>query len=253
MSTLPMLLLSVVGSLIVSAEPVRPSGPETLPGFDQTTQPTIEKLDATHFRIGEVTFDRLTREIRVPAEVNMTERILEFLLVHKDGKIHESLFKTSINASHLNLAFTLLRFKPSRELYVVYDPNTGQNTGKSAEVSDAVKAAAKVNIKVEWNDNGQMKTCPVNQWITDSSTGKQMPSGPWVYGGSEIENGRFVPESSGDLVAILLTNSALVLYPGINNQNDEVWLPSPKCVPPLETPVTLIFSPNTPTPPASKP
>jgi hypothetical protein len=253
MTALPIVLLSVVFSLIVSADPERPAKPEERPSSGQKTQPAIEKLDATHFRIGEVTFDRLTREVRIPAEVNMTEGLLEFLLVHKDGKVHESLLKTNIKASHLNLAFTLLRYKPSRELYVVYDPKSGQNTGKFAEVPDAVKIAAKMNIKVEWNDNGQIKTCPVNEWITDTSTDKEMPAGPWVYGGSETENGRFVPELTGDILTIFLTNSALVLYPGHDNQNDCVWLPFPKRVPPLETPVTLIFSPNTPTPPASKP
>lgn len=255
MRPIPILLTSALLSVAAGAEPAPAVEPTTLPAPDQKMEPVkpvVEKLDASRYRIGEVIFDQSTREIRIPAEVNMTEGLLEFLVVHKDGKVHEALFKTGINATHLNVAFTLLRYKPSRELYVVYDQN-GQNTGKNTEVADDVKAAARVNIKVEWNDNGQTKSCPVNEWISDSATEKPMPSGPWVYGGSEVENGRFAPESTGDIAAIFLTNSAMLLYPGADNQNDEVWLPFPKRVPPVDTKVTLIFSPNPPTPSAPKP
>lgn len=251
-----LLLISALYCLKAEAEPAPPPvEPSTLPAPDQKVEPVkpaVEKLDATHYRIGEVTFDQTTREIRIPAEVNMTEGLLEFLLVHKDGKVHESLFRTNINATHLNVAFTLLRYKASRELYTVYN-DKGQNIGPVNQVPDEVKAAARVNIKVEWNDDGQTKSCPVNEWISDSVTEKPMPSGPWVYGGSEIEEGRFAPESTGDIVAIFLTNSAMILYPGNDNQNDEVWLPFPKRVPPIDTKVTLIFSPNTPNKPVSKP
>lgn len=256
MRPLHLLLISALLSAVAAAEPTPAVEPTTLPAPDQKMEPVkpvVEKLDETRYRIGEVTFDQKTREIRVPAEVNMTEGLLEFLLVHKDGKVHESLFKTSINATHLNVAFTLLRYKASRELYVVYDPKTGQNTGKAAEVAEDVKAGARVNIKVEWSDNGTIKSVPVNEWISDSAKEQQMPSGPWIYGGSEIEGGRFAPESTGDIVAIFLTNSALVLYPGADNQNDEVWLPFPKRVPPVDSKVTLIFSPASPSQPISKP
>ena len=249
-------LISTLLSFRVGAEPVPPAvEPATLPAPDQKMEPVkpaVEKIDATHYRIGEVTFDQATREIRIPAEVNMTEGLLEFLLVHKNGKVHESLFRTGISATQLNVAFTLLRYKPSRELYFAYDEH-GQNIGPANMVPDDVKAASRVNIRVEWNDNGQMKSCPVNEWISDSATEKPMPSGPWVYGGSEIENGSFAPESTGDIIAIFLTNSAMILYPGSDNQNDEVWLPFPKRVPPVDTKVTLIFSPNPQTPTAPKP
>ena len=108
MKSTPLLLISALLTLASMAEPSAPAvEPTTLPAPDQKMEPvkpTVEKIDATHYRIGEVTFDQTTREIRIPAEVNMTEGLLEFLLVHKDGKVHESLFKTGINATHLNVA-----------------------------------------------------------------------------------------------------------------------------------------------------
>jgi len=240
----------------VSGEPAPAIEPKSLPAPDQKVEPAkpaVEKLEGGRYRVGEVNFDPATREIRIPAVVNMTGGLLEFLLVHKDGKIHESLFRSDVNPTHLNLAFALLRYQPSAELYAEIDPETGHSTGELPQVAEEVKAASRVNIKVEWNDNGQTKTSPVNEWISDLTTEKQMPSGPWVYGGSVMDGGRFVPEATGDIVAILLTNSAMILYPGADNSNDEVWQPYTKRVPPIDTKVTLIFSPNSPSKPAPKP
>lgn len=237
-------------------EPASAVEPKSLPAPDQKVEPAkpaVEKLEGGRYRVGEVTFDPATREIRIPALVNMTEGLLEFLLVHKDGKIHESLFRSDVNPTHLNLAFAILRYRPSAELYVEIDPETGHTTGELPQVAEEVKAAARVNIKVEWNDNGETKSCPVNEWISDLASEKQMPAGPWVYGGSVIDGGRYVPEATGDIVAIFLTNSAMILYPGADNMNDETWQPFAKRVPPVDTKVTLIFSPNSPSKPAPKP
>ena len=42
--------------------------------------------------------NRLTRTIRFPAVINMREGLLEFVIVHDKGKVHESLLRTAINA-----------------------------------------------------------------------------------------------------------------------------------------------------------
>jgi hypothetical protein len=51
----------------------------------------ITRLENGNMQIGEVTFDPKTRQIRVPCSFNMVEGLLEFALVHENGKIHESL------------------------------------------------------------------------------------------------------------------------------------------------------------------
>ncbi len=83
----------------------------------ETRKPPVEKLDENRYRIGDVTIDKRTREIRFPALVNLREGILEYLIVHQNGKIHESLFRTETSPTNINLAFTLLSYKPSKELY----------------------------------------------------------------------------------------------------------------------------------------
>jgi hypothetical protein len=222
-----------------------PVEPTTLPAPDQQMEPVkpvIEKIDASRFRIGGVTFDHKTREIRFPATVNMTEGLLEFIVVHENGKIHESLLITRISPTHLNLAFTLLRYPPSPELYLL--PNeTGGTSGEFPEVPPDVKAGARISIEVEWEDGGKTRRFPINDWIQHAVKTTAMPAGPWVYGGSVVYDGQYTPETSGDIAAIFITPSAIINYPGEDNRDDTVWVPFPKRVPAEGTNVTVIIAP----------
>jgi hypothetical protein len=217
-----------------------------------SVKPSVEKVSETQYRIDKVTFDQKSREIRFPAKINMTEGLLEFVIVHETGKIHESLLTTEASPTHVNLAFTLLRYPASRELYPL-PSDTGGASDVFPDVPADVKTGARIAIDVEWNDNGKTRRIPVNDWIQHIVKTTSMPSGPWVYGGSEFHNGKFAPELSGDLVAIFITNSALINYPGDDNRDDTVWQPYHKRVPPAGTDVTVILSPFSKTPTASKP
>ncbi len=230
-----------------------PVEPDSLPAPDQPfepVKPAIVKLDETRYRIGEITIHKDTREISFPAKVNMTDGLLEFLIVHHNGKIHESLFHTAISATHLNLAFKLLRYPESRELYL--KPNEiGGLSGEFEEATEAEKKGARIRIDVEWEDGEKIRRVPVNEWVQHAATGSVMPSDPWVYGGSEVYSGKYVPETTGDIAAIFITNSAMINFLGKDNQDDTVWLPYPKRVPAIETNVKLIIAPfqETPSPP----
>jgi len=229
--------------------------PGSLPAPDQPTasvKPSVEKLDATHYRIGKVTFDQKTREIRFPATVNMTEGLLEYLVVHENGKVHESLLVTDISATHLNLALTLLRYPASRELYGL--PNeTGGITDNYPVVPEEIKAGSRIAIEVEWMDQGKIRRLPANEWIQHAVKTTSMPTGPWVYGGSELYDGQFVPESSGEIVAIFVSQSSMINYPGDDNRDDNVWLPFPKRIPEVGTELTIIITPYSKSPLLPKP
>ena len=218
---------------------------ETLPGGSpsaEAAKPSVKKLDATRYQIGGVSFDENTREIRFPAKVNLTEGLLECLIVHQHGKVHEALLSTEISPTDLNLAFTLLRYPPSRELYPLLEED-GAASSKFPTVPADVKARARITIDVEWTMDSKVRRVPINEWIQHGVKATSMPAGPWVYGGSEFSDGKFIPETSGDIAAIFLAMSALINYPGDDNNSDEVWTPFPKRVPPLETNVTVIIAP----------
>ena len=239
--------MSAALALVASAQDGdrSPVEPKSLPLPDQAVEevkPNVERIDDHTFRIGQITFDKKTREIRIPTRVNMTGGLLEFLLVHQNGKVHESLLVTDASATHLNLAFTLLRYKPSRELYAL-PAETGGLSNDFPEVDAATRQAARIDIDVEWKHDGDTRRASANEWIQHAVKGAAMPSGPWVYGGSEFFDGTFVPETTGDFIAIDITNGALINSPGEDTQDDNVWLPYPKRVPAEGSPVTLIIKP----------
>lgn len=250
------ILVLATGLCPLSAQDRVTVEPTSLPAPDQPVEPmtpSVEKLDATRYRIGKVVFNQKSREIRFPAKVNMAEGLLEFVIVHENGKVHESLLTTDIPPTHLNLAFTLLRYPASRELYAL--PNdTGGLSGNFPKVPEEIKSGARIAIDVEWDDHGKTRRIPINEWVQHAGkTTTTMPAGPWVYGGSEFYDGRFAPEMSGDIAAIFVTNSALINYPGTDNEDDTVWLAFPERVPEVGTNVTVIIAPYPKTPQLPKP
>lgn len=219
---------------------------------NEPVQPSVEQLDETRFQLGQITFDKKSREIRFPAVINMTAGALEYLIVHENGKVHESLLATKISPLNLNLAFTLLKYPPSRELYSENTPD-GDKPVKPLEIPEKVRSGARVGIEVEWKENGKQRRLPVNEWIQHGVTAKSMAAGPWVYGASESFEGKYIPETSGDIAAIFLSNAAILNFPGEDNGNDDVWTPFPKRVPEEGTEIIVIISPYHPSKPTPKP
>lgn len=252
-------LLIALGCATALAAAQDPSSPQPVAQPPPATavepaKPVIERVDDTRFRIGTITFDQTTREIRFPATVNMIEGNVEYAIVKSSGKVHESLLVTDISVTHLNVAFTLLRYPPSRELYAL--PNkTGGLSDKFPTVPAATKTAARVQVKIEWDDAGKPRCVPINEWIQHTRSAAAMPAGLWVYGGSDVHQGKFVAEATGEIMAIFLSNSALINYPGKDNADDTVWIPFPKRVPIVGTKVTVCIAPNPglPTTPATQP
>lgn len=222
--------------------------PLSLPAPDQTVakhEPEITRLEDGRVKIGEILIDPKTREIRFPAQVNMREGLLEFIVVHENGKIHESLLCTQISATKLNIAIKLLHYKASRELYLKLDED-GSLGSEFEEASPEEQEGSRLRIGFEWQENGVARTANITDWISHAATEKPMPNDPWIYGGSFVVDGTFVAESSGDIIAIFLSNAAMINFAGKDNQDDEVWLPHATRVPAEGTPVTVVISPFEP-------
>lgn len=235
MEKLLILSFALISLPVQGEEAARPPSPEQ-------KKPAVERIDETRYRIGKVVFDQKTREIRFPAKVNMTEGLLEFLIVHENGKVHESLFSTDISPTHLNLAFTLLRYPPSKELYRI-PREPGLLSNNFYEVPEETRNAARVSIHVEYLRDGETKIHPAHDWILHEPTRASMKPTHWIYGASEFFDGRYVPESTGDIAAIYITNSSILNYPGEGNLDDTIWSVHTNRVPDLDTNVTLIIAP----------
>lgn len=201
---------------------------------------SFKKINQSEYELDGIVLNQDTREIRFPAEINMVEGLLEYLIVHENGAVHESLFKTSISPLHLNLALTLLRFKPSKELYT--PPRDVSPVPPEYLPSEEVKKAARLEIDVEYRKDEKVIRVPTTQFIAHDI--KQiMPSSVWVYGGSDFYEGKYIPESNGEIAAIYNSSTCIINFAGEDRDNDEVWSVHSEKTPPLGTEVTIIIRP----------
>ena len=57
--------------------------------------------------LGSVSVNARARMISFPAVLNMRKGAIEYLAVHETGKVHESIFKTSVSAKEIHAAALL--------------------------------------------------------------------------------------------------------------------------------------------------
>ncbi len=152
-----------------------------------------------------VQVDPKERKIMIPAKVNMTQGLVEYVLVHDTGKTHESLFKTSIKAEHLNAALLLLL--PKKRLPSVRSLHENQ-----------------IGIQIRYEDpGGNVKVVNVDRWIKNSLLEKPMKPGPWGYLGSRVEENVFIASRDGSLVAVREDSDAVVGNPRPESSQDDIW------------------------------
>lgn len=235
-------MASLIGMLHAdpAAAPTAASGPKAA-----DAKPNITRLDDGRMKLGDITFDPKTREVRVPCTINMREGLLEFAVVHENGKVHEALLVTKCSPTDINIAMKLLRYTASEELYAI-ERERGVLTDKYPDVPEATRLAARVDLKVEWENDGKTETVALADWIMHAQTTKPMAQGPWIYGGSLVYDGSFVAELTGDIASIFVARGSLLLYAGKENLNDEAWLPHTKRIPAEGTAVNFIIQPHKP-------
>lgn len=206
------------------------------PAAPEPSQPDIIRLSANRSRLGVIEFDPASREITVPAEVNMVKGMLEYALVGEKGKLHEALLSTKARAFDLNIVLLLLNFKPDEHWFVP--------PAKPKPLEDA-RPEARLEILVRWKDpaGGGAKIARLDEWISDLTTQKPAASAPWIYTGSHLnEEKRFAAEVDGSIVALYHDARALLNSPREGADNDEQWAPAAG-IPPKGTPVTLVMRP----------
>ena len=237
-SALFALFFVMLSNLLLQAEEAQNTEDEAT----KENSASVKEVSPGVFQIGQVTFNQKNRRISFPTTLNMSEGLLEFAIVHIDGKIHESLLSTTVSAFNLNLALKLLRYPESPELFQILDEDFRQ-TGRYPEVSEEVKTGARVKILVSWEADGKKHENLINDWIYHSTLEKAMPATPWLNHGSYVYENQFKAEVMGELVAIFLSRSSIFNFAGEDNHIDEPWIVFSGKVPPAGTPVTVTIAP----------
>lgn len=203
--------------------PAKPEPPEPVardaapaPAGSETAQ------GRTTVKLGAVEVDAQARRLIIPAQVNMVEKPIEYLLVSALGKLHESIFKTEAEPNHVHAAALLL-------LPPHFSPGT----------------PAKVQITIELPGG---RTIPAESAVLDFGSGQAMAPGTWSYLGSRHSEGVFLAQQDGSIISVIGDPDALIESGRVARENDENWRPLAKNLPAVGTAVRVLLEFEKPRP-----
>lgn len=200
-----------------------------VPPSAAVTNAIVQRLGDGVFQIGAVRLDKKQQSISFPGSVNMHEGVIEYVLVNKTGKLHESLFKTDAEPYHIHTAMLLLGAKGG--LVKTVTPEKKQ--------SDV--AGDPLLVFASWQQNGVEKKFPIEDLVSNLETKTNASRGFWLYNGSRLIDGTFLAQRDGSIVSTIADPDALVNNPRPGRDNDDIWQVNPTNAPPLNTPVQITF------------
>jgi len=190
----------------------------------------IREVTPGVFALGKVTLRKAQRAVSFPVEINQRSNVVEYAVVTRTGKTHESLFKTDADPMHLHLAMLLLGAKPT-------STNVLGGDLKSAPIGQLIQ------IEARWQDKGREIRRPLESLVVYSTNILQtLPPGPWLYNGSYLDRGRFMASLEGSIVSIQEDAMALVNNPRPDRFNDDLHLVNTAALPPDGVSIEMVFS-----------
>jgi hypothetical protein len=205
----------------IAAQEKSPFGKEPLP------KAVIVDVAPGIKRVGAVTLDANKKQISMPVVINMNEGPLEYLVVTGKGKTHESLLVTHAEPFHIKVAMLLLNCKGSDGRLIPEDdkkPIPGEQ----------------VKVELHWEDTNKVKKSAVEHFVQRIDKVK-VADGPFIFNGSRVFQGTFLAQRDGSIVSLITDNAALFNNPRVGRDDDEIWRPQAKGLPPLDSNGTLVI------------
>jgi len=179
---------------------------------------TVEPRDEDTLRVGEVDLSRSTRTLSFPARVEMREGIVEYAVVHRSGKVHETMLVTDTAPEQIHVAGLLLGM---------------------------TNPPARVEVEITWDRNGPPARYRLEDLIHVSK--QPMSSGTWHYAGSMFYGSEFAAAQEGSIVSIIRDPAALVENTRVESMDDTAHTPRTERIPATGFPVRVhIRLPDTP-------
>jgi hypothetical protein len=192
----------------------------------EETNAPVRALGGGRFAIGLVTLDQQERRVRFPATVNLREETVEYVVVHKTGKTHESIFHTEARPQDIHLAVLLL------------DARTVMTNRFGAD-GRALPEGTEIEIEVAWRDLFSEHRMRAEDLVLHKETGKALARGGWIYNGSNFSEGMFSAQRDGSIVSIHIDPDALSNNPRPGRENDDLYRPHAERLPPMWTGVEI--------------
>jgi hypothetical protein len=193
--------------------------------------PKVEPLSPGVFRIADqILLDMKKREIRFSAVCNQVRGLVEYGLVHENGKTHESLFRTKISPRNLQTALLLARVEAAKG----FVENLWKEEREKIDVS-----ASQLTIMVSWKSKNEIRAFSLESMATNANTNKPIAPNSFVFNGSRFVEGIFMAEQSGSIVAVYADDTSMINSGDYGANNDDVWVAQKEKMPPLDFPVTF--------------
>ena len=186
----------------------------------------FKRVGPDQFALGEVRLNQKTRTITFPATVNLRDVSVEYLVVTREGKTHESILRTEADPLHLHLALLLINAKPG-------------GTNALTEADSAALPGDKLKVEVTWKSGETTKTFRAEELVLDQMTRAPAARGPWIFTGSRMREGAFAAQVDGSIVSLITDPDALISNPRPGREDDDRWKPNASVLPPLNTPVEV--------------
>lgn len=151
---------------------------------------------------------------------------MEYIVVHKTGKTHESILRTETQPRDIQVAALLL----GTQLVMT---NFFGPDGKGSPPGD------KVSISVSWTNNGANIKRPAEDLVMNKETKKSLPRGEWIYNGSNFSEGSFTAQRDGSIISIHIDPDALINNPRPGRENDDLYVPFAQRLPAIGKPVEI--------------
>ncbi len=188
--------------------------------------------------LGKVELDQDKRRVTFPAVLNMTEGMLEYVLVGNQGKTHESLLRTEVEPTQVHTAMLLLGVKAGER-----HPGDAPPAAINADylrTAPALKGDS-VTVFLKWTAGGKEVTCRAEELIFNLQTKATAPVGDWTYNGSMFDQNQFLAQEEKSFIALVTDPTALVNNPRPGHDNDQIWSVAKEKVPAKDTPVQVIL------------
>ena len=194
------------------------------------------------FELGSVRMDKRQRTVTFPGSFNMDSGPLEYLLVTKWGKTHESVLRTEVEPFQIHVAMLLLADGTRIPTNNPSAPAGNAPGGGGQFISNPSKDAIpgdRVTIEVSWAAAGKRIQRRGEELVFNIEKHATMTNAIWVYNGSRIWDGKFMAQLGGSIVSLVSDPDAQVNSMTAGHDNDRIWNVNTNDLPGINTPVQI--------------